>query len=349
MTQKQTVLIVDGQASCIDVIKHCLDQEYEISAALSGKRAIKIAARHPKPDIILLDVVMPDMDGYAVCKELKNNPKTSHIPIIFVTVKNETNAEELAFEAGAIDFINKPVSPAVVRARVRTQLALYRQNQEFKMIAQLRTRELEETRLQIIRNLGRAAEFKDNETGMHVLRMSHYSRLLAKATGANPDWVKLIYAAAPMHDIGKIGIPDHILLKAGKLSDEEWEIMKKHPLIGSDIIGNHDSELLKVAREIALYHHEKWDGSGYPEQLKGDDIPLSAQIVAIADVFDALTTERPYKKAWDVDEAFAYMQAQAGTHFQPELIDLFLSKRADILTIKDTYADNGLPSTKMSA
>ncbi len=339
MNQKQTVLIVDDQPDCIDLIKNSLEQDYEITAALSGRRAIKIAANHPKPDIILLDVMMPDMDGYAVCRELKNNPLTSNIPIIFVTVRNEADAEELAFNAGAVDFITKPVSPPVVKARIKTQLALYRQSQEFRMIAQLRTRELEETRLQIIRNLGRAAEFKDNETGMHVIRMSHFSRLLAKAAGANQDWVELIYSAAPMHDIGKIGIPDHILLKTGKLTADEWDIMKRHPVIGADIIGIHDSPLLKMAREIAMYHHEKWDGSGYPEQLKGEAIPLSARIVAIADVFDALTTARPYKQAWHIDDAFSYLQSEAGRHFQPELVETFLNQRDDILSIQKTYAE----------
>lgn len=339
MVKKQTVLIVDDQPHCIDLIKNCLQQDYEITAALSGHRAIKIAANQPKPDIILLDVMMPDMDGFAVCRELKNNPLTSNIPVIFVTVKNETDTEELAFEAGAVDFICKPVSPPVVKARIKTQLALFRQTQEFKMIAQLRTRELEDTRLQIIRNLGRAAEFKDNETGMHVIRMSHFSRLLARAAGANPDWVELIYAAAPMHDVGKIGIPDHILLKTGKLSDDEWNIMKKHPVIGAEIIGEHDSPLLKMAREIALYHHEKWDGSGYPQQLRGNAIPLSARIVAIADVFDALTTARPYKEAWDIDTAFDYLRSEAGRHFDPELVETFLGHRDDILSIQQTYAE----------
>lgn len=339
MVKKQTVLIVDDQPHCIDLIKNCLQQDYEITASLSGHRAIKIAANQPKPDIILLDVMMPDMDGYAVCRELKNNPLTSNIPIIFVTVKNETDAEELAFEAGAVDFISKPVSPPVVKARIKTQLALFRQTQEFKMIAQLRSRELEDTRLQIIRNLGRAAEFKDNETGMHVIRMSHFSRLLAKAAGANPDWVELIYAAAPMHDVGKIGIPDHILLKTGKLTGDEWDIMKKHPIIGAEIIGEHNSPLLKMAREIALYHHEKWDGSGYPQQLRGTAIPLSARIVAIADVFDALTTARPYKEAWTVDRAFDYLRSESGKHFDPELIETFLGHRDDILSIQQAYAE----------
>lgn len=339
MVHKQTVLIVDDQPTCIDVIKSCLEDDYQITAALSGKRAIKVAANYPKPDLILMDVMMDEMDGYAVCRELKNNPKTSDIPIIFVTAKHETDAEERAFMAGAVDFIGKPISPAVIRARVKTQLALYRQSEEFKVIAQLRTRELEATRQQIILNLGRAAEYKDNETGMHVLRMSHYSRLLAKASGANPDWVKLIFAAAPMHDVGKIGIPDHILLKQGTLTENEWQIMRQHPVIGAEIIGIHDSELLTMAREIALYHHEKWDGSGYPNQLKADAIPLCARIVAVADVFDALTSKRPYKEAWDIEKAFAYMLKQSGRHFQPDLVDIFLSRKDDILAIKETYTE----------
>lgn len=339
MTLQQSILIVDDHPENIDVLKNTLEQNYTIKAALNGQRALSIARQKPKPDLILLDVMMPNLDGLSVCKNLKADPMTSEIPIIFVTAKSDPEDEQIGIEAGAIDYITKPISPPVVKARVKTHLALHKQQQELETLVKIRTNELEETRLQVIRNLGRAAEFKDNETGLHVIRMSHYTRLIAKHLGANREWVELLYNAAPMHDIGKIGIPDNILLKPGKLDPDEWEVMKKHPQIGADIIGIHESPLLILAREVALYHHEKWDGSGYPEGLRGTAIPLSARIICIADVFDALTTERPYKKAWSTDDAFRFIQEQSGIHFDPELAAVFLSIKEDVLNIKAKYAE----------
>jgi putative two-component system response regulator len=343
MTQKQSILIVDDHAENIDVLKNTLESDYKIKAALNGQRALSIARQKPKPDLILLDVMMPEMDGLTVCKKLKQDPITSDIPVIFITAKSDPEDEQTGIESGAVDYISKPISPPVVKARVKTHLALYKQHQELESLVKVRTNELEETRLQIIRNLGRAAEFKDNETGLHVIRMSHYTRLIAKHLGANREWVELLYNAAPMHDIGKIGIPDNILLKPGKLEPHEWEIMKKHPQIGADIIGQHQSPLLRLAREVALCHHEKWDGSGYPAGMRGAAIPLSARVLCIADVFDALTTERPYKKAWDTDEAFAFINEQAGKHFDPEIVNIFLSIKDEILAIKHEYAETEQP------
>jgi putative two-component system response regulator len=194
--------------------------------------------------------------------------------------------------------------------------------------------------LQIVRILGRAAEFKDNETGLHVIRMSHYARLIAEKLGNSASWGDLIFSAAPLHDIGKIGIPDHILLKPGKLTDDEWAIMRKHPEFGAEIIGKNDSEILMTAKEIALTHHERWDGSGYPNQLKGEEIPISGRIIMIADVFDALTTQRPYKKAWSVEDAVKLINDSAGTHFDPSLVTIFNEVLPSILAIKESYAES---------
>jgi len=282
---------------------------------------------------------MPGMDGYEVCRQLKSNYSTANIPVIFVTAKGETEDESLGFDIGAVDYITKPVSPPLVLRRVRTQLSLYNEKRLLDEMVKERTKELDQTRLQIIQRLGRAAEYKDNETGMHVIRMSHYSRLLGLANGMSEDEAELLLNAAPMHDVGKIGIPDGILLKPGKLDHREWEVMKTHAQIGADIIGHHSSVLLSLAREIALTHHEKWDGSGYPNGLKGEEISIHARIVAIADTFDALTTIRPYKHAWLVEDAIALLEKEAGAHFDPELIEKFINIIPEIIEIKDKYSE----------
>jgi putative two-component system response regulator len=224
---------------------------------------------------------------------------------------------------------------------VKTHLALYNQNLALEDKVRQRTEELQHTRLEIIERLGRAAEFKDNETGLHVIRMSHYSRIMAIEMDFDDDWVDLIFHAAPMHDVGKIGIPEAILCKPGALDDEEWNIMKGHPSIGADIIGEHDDKLLQTAREIALTHHEKWDGSGYPKGLKEGEIPLSGRIIAVADVFDALTTKRPYKEAWPVEKALNLIQESAGQHFDPHIVDVFMKCVPKILEIKDKFSEPG--------
>jgi putative two-component system response regulator len=280
------------------------------------------------------------MDGYEVCQRLKSNPATAKIPVIFITAKNQEDDEKRGLELGAVDYITKPINPSIVLARVHTQLSLYDQNLALEIKVRERTEQLHDTRLQIIQRLGRAAEFKDNETGLHVIRMSHYSRLIADALDYDEEWVDLVFNAAPMHDIGKIGIPDRILLKPGKLDRDEWEVMQKHPQYGAEIIGKHDSELMQMSREIALTHHEKFNGSGYPNGLKGDEIPLSGRIIAIADVFDALTTERPYKKAWTVEDAVKLIDEEAGTHFDPELVKVFHTVLPQMLDIKEKYAES---------
>lgn len=337
---KQTILVVDDTSENIDVLNGVLRSEYKVKAALNGERALKVANGDSKPDMMLLDIMMPEMDGYEVCRQLKANPATAKIPIIFVTAKNREDDEKKGLELGAVDYITKPISPSIVLARVRTHLALYDQNRALEQKVRERTEELRRTRLEIIQRLGRAAEFKDNETGFHVIRMSHYSRLIAEALECDNDWSDLVFNASPMHDIGKIGIPDKVLLKPGKLDEKEWILIRKHPEFGAAIIGEHNSKLLQVSREIAMSHHEKWDGSGYPNGFKGEEIPLTGRIIAIADVFDALTTERPYKNAWTVKDAVKLIDENSGSHFDPNLVPLFHEVMPEIMSVKKRYDES---------
>ncbi|USD36158.1 HD-GYP domain-containing protein [Ferrimonas sp. SCSIO 43195] len=332
------ILVVDDNPDNINLLSSVLRNDYKVKAATSGHKALEIVARTPRPDMILLDVMMPKMDGYQVCERLKKDPTTAHIPVIFVTAKIAVEDETRGLELGAVDYITKPINPSLVRARVHTHLALSDQNRELTRQVAEKTEELNQSRLSVIQTLGRAAEYKDNETGMHVIRMSHYSRLIAQQLDVSDHWVDLLFNASPMHDIGKIGIVDAILRKPGRLEGEEWQEMKRHSEYGADILRQHTSELLVMAREIALTHHEKWDGSGYPAGLSGTDIPLSARIVAIADVFDALTSERPYKPSWPVQESVAFIVDNAGSHFDPQLVQLFQRCLPEILAIRDQFA-----------
>lgn len=338
-----TILVVDDTPGNIDVLSGVLRGRYKVKAALTGARALAIAAAEPQPDLVLLDVMMPEMDGYEVLRRLQGDPRTAAIPVIFVTALCDESDEYRGLELGAVDYITKPISPAIVQARVRTHLALHQQNRMLENKVRERTQDLQRTQLEIIRRLGRAAEFRDNETGLHVIRMSHYSRLLVAATTANQDWVDLVFHAAPMHDIGKIGIPDHILLKPGKLSPDEWKIMTMHPVIGGQIIGDDPSPLMRMSRDIAENHHEKWNGTGYPQGRAGADIPLAARIIALADVFDALTTPRPYKPAWTVEDAVTLIDRESGRHFDPNLVGVFHEVLPDMLKIMGMYRDQATP------
>ena len=324
--QRPRLLLVDDEPTNLQVLRHVLQADYRLLFATDGARALQVA-REQLPQLILLDIMMPGMDGYAVCRALKADPATAGIPVIFITALNDSQDETAGFDVGGVDYLTKPVSPPVVRARVRTHLSLVRMD------------ELRETRLQIVQRLGRAAEYKDNETGMHVIRMSHFAQLLALAAGHSPAWAEDLLNAAPMHDVGKIGIPDAVLRKPGPLDADEWATMRRHPEIGAEIIGEYPSGVLQLAREIALAHHEKWDGSGYPRGLAGEAIPLSARIVAIADVFDALTTRRPYKEPWPVQEAMNHIAAQAGKHFDPALVALFAPLLPQLLEIRARWAE----------
>ena len=334
--EKQIILIVDDVPANIDVLSEILRPTYQIKIAINGAMALKIAMAPSPPDLILLDIMMPGMSGYEVCEKLKDNLKTRNIPVIFVSAMDEVENETKGFELGAVDYITKPVSPAIVQARVKTHLNLFDQNRALENKVRERTAEIDDTRLRIIHCLGAASEYRDEETGNHIFRMSNYSRVIALAFGLGMEEANLLLQAAPMHDVGKIGIPDRILLKPGKLDPEEWEIMKTHTTVGAQIIGEHPSELLKIARQVALSHHEKWDGTGYPYGLSGEDIPLSSRIVMIADVFDALTSERPYKKAWSVADAIAEIEQGSGRHFDPKLVVAFTEALPQILNIKKT-------------
>jgi putative two-component system response regulator len=336
---KQIILIVDDMPANIDILSAILKEDYTVKAATNGLKALEIAESATPPDLILLDVMMPDMDGYEVCRRLKENPLTRRIPVIFVTTRGEIDDEATGFACGAADYLSKPVTTSKVRARVRTHLALYDQNQVLEEKVRERTTELNDTRLEIIRRLGLAAEYKDNETGMHVIRMSHYSQFIAREYGLSAGEAELVLHAAPMHDVGKIGIPDRVLLKPAKLDDNEWNIMRTHCNIGYKIIGNHPSELLKTAAVAAYTHHEKWDGSGYPRRLKQEDIPLIGRIIAVADVFDALTSVRPYKQAWPVEDAVAEIRKCSGSHFDPALVEAFSKRIPEILEVKQRFAD----------
>ena len=341
MNNKSTILIVDDTPENIDILTATLHGVYKTKAALNGKKALEIAQKKPHPDMILLDVMMPDMDGYEVCQKLKENPLTAKIPIIFITAMSDEASEEKGLDLGAVDYILKPISPSITMSRIKTHLALSDQNRALESQVYARTKELDDSRLELVRRLGRAAEYKDNETGLHVLRMSHYARLIAESlVGESNAWTQLLFQAMPMHDIGKIGIPDHILLKEGPLDDDEWALMQQHSQFGSDIIGEHDSPLLQMAYEVALSHHEKWDGSGYPHGIEGEAIPLSARVAAIADVFDALTSERPYKEAWSTEKALGFIKEQSGKQFDPHLVKHFELMESKIIEIKNRFAES---------
>jgi putative two-component system response regulator len=320
------LLIVDDEPTNLKVLKQVLQQDYRLSFAKNGVDALELAARE-LPDLILLDVMMPEMTGFEVCQQLKSQLNTQHIPVIFVTALKDEVDETKGFECGAVDYITKPITPVIVKARVRTHLSL------------VSAEELKKTHLELIQRLGRAAEYKDNETGMHVMRMSHISKILALALGFNEDFADKLLQASPMHDIGKIGIPDHILLKPGRLDDEEIRIMQQHPLIGAEILANTKSELIQLAHSVALYHHEKWDGSGYPAKLQGEKIPIEGRIVAVADVFDALTNKRPYKEAWSVEKTMDLIKEQSGKHFDPQVVDALVRELDHVLQTVGQWQD----------
>jgi putative two-component system response regulator len=336
---KPTLLVVDDIPENIDVLVASLRDEYSIKVALNGTRALAIAQKSPKPDLILLDVIMPDMDGYEVCRRLKADPTTAKIPVIFVTAKHDIADEERGFNLGAADYIIKPISPPLVRARIRNQIALYDQNRQLAEKVRESTRELRESQLRIIHHLGRAVEYKDNETGAHVIRMSYISRLIAQECVDDPEWVDRLFHAAPMHDVGKIGISDAILLKPGQLNSDEWTEMKKHTLFGAEILDVEGDPLLEMARTVALTHHERWDGKGYPAGLKGEEIPLEGRIVALADVIDSLLSRRPYKEAWNTEQTFNYVRDQAGRHFDPKLTEIALDLVFPITELRAQYPD----------
>ena len=360
--EKARILIVDDEPINLKVLADLLRGDYALSVAKDGVQALARMAADPLPDLVLLDVMMPQMDGHEVCRRLKLEDRTRDVPVIFVTAMGQTEDETRGFEIGAVDYITKPISPSVVMARVRTHVALREarhrlqdQNHELEDRVAERTREVVATQDVTIRALASLAETRDNETGNHIRRTQRYVRVLAEQLRNHPDYaaelddrtIDLLFKSAPLHDIGKVGIPDAILLKPGKLDDHEFAVMKTHVTLGRDALMAAEGEVdgqsnsfLRVAREIAFSHHEKWDGGGYPEGLAGTAIPLSARLMAVADVYDALISKRIYKPSWPHDRAVATIHDGRGTHFDPVVLDAFRAVEADFQRIAGEFSDH---------
>ncbi|MES2682816.1 MAG: HD domain-containing phosphohydrolase [Pseudomonadota bacterium] len=293
----------------------------------------------PPPELIFYDASEDGFNAAAVCRRLQGNLRTRFVPVLFFNAAADSAQELAAFDAGAQDYLRAPFDESVVFARLRLHQQLYVQKRQLATLIQTRTKEVGAANVELVRRLRAAAEFKDDETGSHIERMARTAQLLSRAAGLSEAEAELVLLAAPMHDVGKIGIPDRILLKPTPLTPDEWRVMRMHPGIGAGIIGKHDAPILKIARRISLTHHEKWDGTGYPRGLKGEEIPLVGRIVALADVFDALTSERPFKPAWPVENAIAYIREQSGRHFDPRLAGLFLELMPEILKIRVEYPE----------
>jgi putative two-component system response regulator len=357
-----TVLIVDDDADNLLVLSQVLQPHYRVQAARSGELALQLAARAPRPDLVLLDVMMPGLDGYAVIDRLRNNPRTCDLPVIFVTALGEAADEERGLKLGANDYITKPIRPAVVLARVRSQLEakqardwLADRNAALEAEVARRMAENNLTQRVSIRALAHLAEARDPDTGNHVLRTQAYVRRLALALRGQPGYsqmdderyVELLTMSAPLHDIGKVAIPDTVLLKPGRLDEAEMAIMRTHAARGAEAIeqAEHDVQtpiaFLAVAKEIARWHHERWDGTGYPDGLAGGAIPASARLMALADVFDALTTRRPYKAAMEPEQARTLIEDGRGSHFDPAVVDAFLANFDDFVAIARRYRESG--------
>lgn len=338
------VLIVDDTLANLQLLLNILKEEgYKVRPANSGKLALQAIAQK-KPDLILLDIKMPEMDGYQVCEALKNDPQTEAIPIIFISALSDANDKVRAFHVGGVDYLTKPFQVEEVKARVATHLQLkdYQENLEAKIALGLEeirflNQEITDTQHEVIIMLGAICEGKSFETAQHVKRVAAYSQLLARYSGLSDSEVELISQAAPMHDIGKIAIPDAILEKIGAFTAEEWELMKTHTTLGYQMLLASSRPLFKTAATIALEHHEKWDGSGYPKGLKGEEIDIVGRITAVADVFDALDSARSYKKGWELAKILAFFKEQRGQHFDPVITDIFFANLDEFLKIRSQF------------
>ncbi|WP_446810491.1 response regulator [Methylomonas sp. 2BW1-5-20] len=359
----QTILIVDDSPENLAVLSELLQPLYRVLVATSGQRALEMVAKQPHPDLILLDVMMPGMDGYQVFERLRADPVTRPIPVIFVTAMDSMESELHGLDVGAVDYITKPILPPIILARIRTQLELkqardWLRDENSYLEAEIAKRMSENELIQkvSIRALAHLAETRDPETGNHILRTQGYVQHLALALQNHPrfasiltdHYIELLTRSAPLHDIGKVGIPDAILQKPGKLTAEEWIVMKTHAKLGSDAIemaerdATREVEFLVLAKEIAHWHHEKWDGSGYPDALVGDAIPVSARIMALADVFDALISRRVYKEPMAIDQVKAIIAEGRGLHFDPDMTDAFLADFGVFGDIAACHLDSGV-------
>ncbi len=356
---RNTILIVDDERFNLNTLIAILGEEYRLLIAKSGEQALARLASPPLPQLVLLDILMPGIDGYETCRRIRENPQTTGIPVIFITTRTTVEDEQHGLELGAADYITKPFSPAIIRARVRTQLklkqaldALRDQNRELERKVAQRTLEIALTRDIAIHGMAALAGTRDHETGNHIRRTQRYIRLLAHHLSNHPRFrefltkqnIETLFKSAPLHDIGKVGIPDNILLKPGRLDKEEFEIMKTHVTLGRDALPSEGERaeaipFLSMARDIAHTHHEKWDGSGYPQGLKETAIPVAGRLMAIADVYDALINERVYKPALPHDTAVEIIHAQRGRQFDPDMVDSFLALREQFLEVARRFSD----------
>lgn len=342
-----SILVVDDEAANVRLLEKMLAMA-GYTNVVSTQYPLKVLELYKEnnSDLILLDLDMPELDGYGVMEQLNAYTEGSPPPILVLTAQHMQSYRQRALDNGARDYVTKPFDANELLSRVRNLLDVQMahkymsyQNEILEKKVRERTQVINETRLQVVRRLGRAAEYRDEETGLHIIRMSKMAVVIAKAAGLDDKQCDLLLNAAPMHDVGKIGIPDHILLKPGKFEPDEWEIMKTHAQIGADILFGDDSKLMTMAHDIALSHHEKWNGEGYPYGLEGEAIPLMGRITALADVFDALTSKRPYKKAWTVEKSVELIKEESGQHFDPELVKLFIENLPEIVAIKEKYAE----------
>lgn len=345
-----SILIVDDNAVNIVIVEKILRQDgfCNIYTTTDAKQVRELYQEHHF-DAILLDVHMPDLNGFQVMAQLREDNPDDYLPVLILTADHTAETRHQALSSGAKDFISKPFERVEVLFRVRNIVEvrmLHKQileaNEHLEKKVHERTRQLYEAQIKLIECLGKAAEYRDNQTGMHVVRMSHASAMLARQMGLSEDECEIILHASPMHDIGKIAIPDEVLLKPGKLDSKEWTKMKSHAEVGAEILGSYDSKLMEVAAMIAKTHHERWDGQGYPQGLKGEEIPLYTRIVSVCDVFDALTSTRPYKVPWSVSKTIAYLEENSGSQFDPKVVNEFLTIIDQVLAIRDAYPD--LPS-----
>ena len=344
---KANILIVDDEPVNIMLLEKILATRgySNVVSTTDPTQTLPLYLEH-KSDLILLDINMPEMDGYAVMEKLNAEIGKNLAPILVLTAQHTQSFRQRALDSGAIDYVTKPFNAEELLSRVYNLLEVQMahkymrlQNEILEQKVLERTEVIHHTRLQVVRCLGRAAEFRDEETGLHIIRMSKMAMVIAKAAGFDDEQCDLLLNAAPMHDIGKIGIPDHILLKSDKFEPEEWKIMQTHAQIGADILSGDNSELMIMAYDIALNHHEKWNGQGYPNGLKGEDIPLVGRVTALADVFDALTSKRPYKEAWPVEKSVNFIKEESGKHFDPRLVELLIQELPEIIEIKEKYSE----------
>ena len=342
------ILIVDDEQGNIHVLERMLNSAgYHNITSTTDSRSTPDIYQSMHPDLILLDIKMPGFSGFDVMDALRALEKESYLPILVLTAQLDTETRLKAIKAGAKDFVNKPFIMEEMLARINNLLevrmlhnSVHSDKKSLETQVVERSQELHQYQVEIIQRLARAAEYRDNETGMHVIRISKLCERLARGLGLSDHECHLIRHASPMHDIGKIGIPDHILLKPGRLTLEEWSIMKTHTDIGALILSGSESEFLQMAEIIAGSHHERWDGSGYPRGLRGEEIPLVSRIVTVCDVFDALTSERPYKKAWPVENTIAEMKNQSGKLFDPHVLSAFMTLLPEMATICQQFSDS---------